>query len=157
MEKKLDILLDNCEVYLILSWSENCVLTSKSTRDPVPAQRGYPAVAAVNNPTDTAFKITAAKLYVPVVGLSVQNDRKFLEQWKTGFRITIKWKKYRSEISNQVKNDNLNNLIEPTFTRFNKLVVSSFKNEDDRTSFSKYYVPKIEIKYFNVVIDQKIK
>ena len=37
----------------------------------------------------------------------------------------------------------------------NRLFVSSYENENDRTSFSNYYVPKIEIKDFNVVIDGK--
>ena len=49
-------------------------------------------------------------------------------------------------MSNQTKNNNLNYLIGPTFTNVNGLFVLTFENEDDRTSFSKYYVPKFEIK-----------
>ena len=56
---------------------------------------------------------------------------------------------------NQTKNHNLNYLIDPTFTNINRLFVLSFENEDDRTSFSKYYVPKVEIKDFSVLIDGK--
>ena len=52
-------------------------------------------------------------------------------------------------------NNNLNYLIDPKFTNVNKLFVLSFGNEEDRTSFSKYYVPKVEIKDFNVSIDGK--
>ena len=52
-------------------------------------------------------------------------------------------------------NNNLNHLIDPKFTNVNKLFVLSFGNEEDRTSFSKYYVPKVEIKDFNVSIDGK--
>ena len=44
---------------------------------------------------------------------------------------------------------------DPTFTNVNRLFVLSFENEADRTSFLKYYVPKVEIKYFNVLIDIK--
>ena len=58
-------------------------------------------------------------------------------------------------MSNQTKHNNLNHLIDPTFTNVNRLFVLSFENEDDRTSFSKYYVPKVEIKDFNVLIDGK--
>ena len=94
------------------------------------------------------------KLYVPVVTLSVEDDNKLLEQLKTGFERTIKWNKYRSEISNQTKNNNLNYLIDPTFTNVNRLFVL-FENENGRTSFSKYYVQKVEIKDFNVLIDGK--
>ena len=58
-------------------------------------------------------------------------------------------------MSNLTKNNNLNYLIDPTFTNMNRLFALSFKNEDDRTSFSKYYVPKVEIKDLNVSIDGK--
>ena len=44
--------LINCEINLILTWSETCVLTSKATRDAVPAQGGNPAVAEVDDPTN---------------------------------------------------------------------------------------------------------
>ena len=58
-------------------------------------------------------------------------------------------------MTNQTKNNHLNHLIDPTFTNVNRLFVLSFENEEDWTSFSKYYVPKVEIKYFNVLIDRK--
>ena len=58
-------------------------------------------------------------------------------------------------MTNQIKTNHLNYLIDPTFTKVNRLFVSSFENEKDRTSFSKYYVPKVEIKDFNVLIDGK--
>ena len=130
-----------------LTWSKNCVLTSKATRDDDPD--ADPAVDEINNPTNATFKITDCKLYVPVVALPVENDNKILEQLKAGFKRTIKWNKYRSEVSNQAKNNNLNYLIDPTFTNVNRLFVLSFEKEDDRTSFSEYYVPKVNIKDFN--------
>ena len=139
----------------ILRWSENCVVTSKATRDSVPAQGGNPAVAAIDNPTNATFKITDKKLYVPVVTLSTENDKRLLEQLKTGFKRSIRRNKYRSEMTNQTKNNNLNYLIDPTFTKVNRLLVLSFENEHDRTSFSKYYVPNVQIKDFNVFIDGK--
>ena len=59
----------------------------------------------------------------------------------------------------QNNNNNLNfYLIDPTVTKVNRLFVSSFSknNEgDNRDSFSNYYVPSVEIKYFNVLIDGK--
>ena len=58
-------------------------------------------------------------------------------------------------MTNQTKTNNLNYLIDPTFNKVNRLFVLSFENEEDRTSFSKYYVPKVEIKDFNVLIDGK--
>ena len=66
--RTLEMPLINCEINVILTWSENCVLTSKVTRD------ADPTVAAINNHTNATFKITDTKLYVPVVTLSTEND-----------------------------------------------------------------------------------
>ena len=128
MENTINIPLINCEINLILTWSENCVITSKATRDADPD--ADPAVVAVNNPTNATFKIKDTKLYVPVVTLSTKDDNKLLEQLKKGFKRTIKWNKYRSEMSNQAKTNNLNYLIDPPFNKVNRLFVLSFANED---------------------------
>ena len=83
---------------------------------------------AIVAPLGLEFHITDTKLYVPVVTLSKENDIKFLEQLKSGFKRTIKWNKYRSQMTIQPRNNN---------------------------SFSHYYVPNVEIKDFNVLIDGK--
>ena len=54
--------------------------------------------------------ITSTKLYAPVVTLSVNDNIKFLENIKQGFKRTISWNKYRSEITTQTKNNNLDYL-----------------------------------------------
>ena len=94
--------------------------------------------------------------------MSKENDIKLLEKLKLGFKKTIKWNKYRSQMTIQNNNNNLNYLIDPTFTNTNRLFVLSFKRieennvkKDYRGSFSHYYVPKAEIKDFNVLIDAK--
>ena len=141
----MDMSLINCEISLTLSWYENCVLTSKAKRTaPVPV---------INNPINAVFKITDCKLYVPVVTLSSEEDNKLLDQLKLGFKRTIKWNKYMSQMSNETANNTLNYLPNPTFSNVNRLFVLSFENEGDRTSFSNYYVPKVEIKDHNVIID----
>ena len=58
-------------------------------------------------------------------------------------------------MTNQTKNNNLNYLIDPTFTKVNRLFVLSFESENNRTSFSEYYVPSVQIKDFSVLIDGK--
>ena len=58
-------------------------------------------------------------------------------------------------MTNQTKTNNLNYLIDPTFTKINRLFVLLFGNEEERASFLKYYVPKVQIKDFNVLIDRK--
>ena len=50
---------------------------------------------------------------MPVVTLSTGDNNKLLEQLRTGFERTIKWNKYRSKMTNQNKNNNLNYLIDP--------------------------------------------
>ena len=94
-------------------------------------------------------------MHVPAVTLSTQDDNKLLEQLETGFKRRIKWKKYRWEMTAQSITNNLSYLIDPTFTKVNKLFVLSFDNEDDKISFSKYYTPSIEIKGFNLLINSR--
>ena len=90
-------------------------------------------------------------MYVLVGTLSKENNIKILEQLKLGFKKIIKWNKYRSQITIQAKNRNLNYLINPAFTNVNTLFVLSYS----RYSYSNYYVPKVEINDFNVLIDGK--
>ena len=115
--------LINCEVSLTLTWPANCVITSKATGE---ADPDADPDAGINNPTNANFKIKDTKLNVPVVTLSAENDNKLLGQLKTGFKGTIKWNKYRSEMSNYSKNNNYNYLIDTTFTNVNRLYVLSF-------------------------------
>ena len=145
----------NCEISLTLTWSENCVLTDIKTQTAAAAQGDNPARGRIVSPTNATFKITDTNLYVTVVTLSTKRDDNFLEQLKSGFKRTIKWNKYRPEMTNQTKTNYLNYLIDPTYAKVNRLFVLSFENEEDRTSFSKYYVPKVEIKDFNVITDEK--
>ena len=88
--------------------------------------------------------------------------KKSLQQLKSGFKRTVKWNKYKSQMTVQSNNNNLNYLIDPTFTKVNRLFVLSFERieensikEDYRDSFPHYYVPNNEIKDFNVLIDGK--
>ena len=119
--KTLNIPLINCEISLKLIWCKNCVLRSKATRNTLAAEGDTPAVSQISNQMDALFEITNCKLYVPMVTLSAENENKLLEQLKTGFKITVPWNKCRSEISNQTAHNNLNYLIDLTFTKVNRL------------------------------------
>ena len=143
----------NCEIELILTWSKNCALADATVRAVV-----APTVVA---PAGLEFQIIDTKLYVSVVTLSKENDKKLLEQLKSGFKRTVKWNKYRSQMTVQSNNNNLNYLIDPTLTRVNRRFVLSFERieennvkKDHRDSFSRYYVPNVEIKYFSVLTDR---
>ena len=95
------------------------------------AHRGptAPASAFITSPENAIFEITDCKLYVPMFTLSAENDNKLLEQLKSRFRRTIKWNKYMSQMSNQNKNNNLNHLIDLTFSNVNRLFVLSFEKK----------------------------
>ena len=149
--RSLNIPLINCEVELILIWFKNCMLIDKSTRDA--NYNADPQVSEINNPENVTFQIPDTTLYLPVVTLSKENDTKLLEQLKLEFKKTIKRNKYRSHMNN-----NLNYLIDPTFTNVSRLFVLTFpryNNTDSRYSYSNYYVPNVKINDFNVLIDCK--
>ena len=103
----------------LVTWSKNCVITDEATQDA--DANVNPPVPEIKVSAGAIFEITDTKLNVPVVTLSTQDDNKSLEQLKTGFRKKIKWNKYRSEMTKQTKTNNLNYLIEPTCSKFNRL------------------------------------
>ena len=91
---------------------------------------------------ETKFKITKDKA-------------KLLQQLKSGFKRTINWNKFESNIKAFTQNRYLNHLINPSFQEVNKIFVLYFENEDDRTSHLTYYFLKVEIKDYNAMIDSK--
>ena len=102
--RTLEMPLINCEVNLILTRSSSCVLIATS----IPNQ-------------NATFAITDTKLYVPVVTLSTQENTKFLQQLKSGFKRVINWNKYLSKPELLTQNPNLNHLVEPSFQGINRL------------------------------------
>ena len=74
---------------------------------------------------------------------------------KTGFKRTISWNKYLEKPELLAKNANLNHLIEPSFQGVNRLFVLAFEDDAQRTSNKRYYIPNVEIKDYNVMIDGK--
>ena len=141
--RTLEIPLINFEVNLILTWSSTCVITE-------------------SNGAGT-FAITDTKLYVPVVTLSTQENSKFFQQLKSGFKRVINWNKYLSKPELIAQNPNLNHLVEPSFQGVNRLFVLAFEGDNNRTAHDSYYLPTVEIKDYNIMIngenffDQPIK
>ena len=89
--RTLNIPLINCEMELILTWSQNCALADMTAR----AAGNNNDPPAIGAPTGLEFQITDTKLHIPVVTLSKENDKRILEQLKSGFKRTVKWNKYR--------------------------------------------------------------
>ena len=144
--RTLEMPLINCEVNLILAWSSICVIVSTKN-----ANQG------------ATFTITNTRYYVPVVTLSTQENAKLLQQLKSGFKRVINWNKYLSKPELLAQNPNLNHLVEPSFQGVNILFVLAFENNAQRTSAKRYYLPNVEIKNYNIMIngenffDQPIK
>ena len=142
-----NIPLISCEVSLELKWDKNCVITTLE-------QRYFGGGNRDNAPTGATLAINDCKLYVPVVTLSKDDEIKLLTNLKSGFKREIIWNKYRSQMTTEAVNNNLNILIDPTFTNVNRLFVLAYQNADDIQSFSQFYLPNVMVKDYNVIIDK---
>ena len=109
--RALNMPLISCEVSLELKWNKNCIITSIQRQTNLDG--GNTAV-----PTGASLAISDCKLYVPVITLSKDDEIKLLTNLKPGFKREIKWNKYRSQMSTEAINNNLNILIDPTFTDY---------------------------------------
>ena len=126
------------KLILFLAWSADCVIIYTSVANQIPT-----------------FTIAQTNIYVPVTTLSTQNNAKLLPQLKSGFKRTISWNKYLSKPELLAQNSNLNHLIEPSFQKVNRLFVLAFEDDAQRISNKRYYIPNVEIKDYNVMIDGK--
>ena len=99
----------------------------------------------------TTSSITNLKPYVPVVTLSTQDNAKLLEQY--GFNRTTNWNRCQTKVSTERINRYLDFLIDPSFQLVNRLFVSPFENEAQRTSYKRYYLPTRETKNYYIMID----
>ena len=134
--RTLEMPLINCEVNLILTWSSTCVLVATNIQK-----------------QNATFAITDTKLDVPVITLSTQENTKFLQQLKSGFKRVINQNKYLLKPELVAQNPNLNHLVEPSFQGVNRLFVLAFENDDDRASSDEYYLPTVEIKDYDIIIN----
>ena len=145
--RALNIPLISCEVSLELKWDKNCVITTLEQRDIGVGNRD-------NVSTGATLAINDCKLYVPAVTLSKDDEIKLLTNLKSGFKRETIWNKYRSQMTTEAVNNNLNILIDLTFTNVNRLLVLAYQNADDRQSFSQFYLSKVMVKDYNVIIDK---
>ena len=135
--RALNIPLISSEVSLELKWNKNCVITSLE-------QRQAGARPRDNDPTGATLDITDCKLYIPVVTLSKDDEIKLLTNLQSGFKRKIIWNKYRSQMSTEAINNNLNR----------SCLYYNANNNDYRQSFLEFYLPRVMIKDFNVIIDK---
>ena len=99
----------------------------------------WSSICIITNSTGAGiFKMTNTKFYVPAVTLSAQDNSKLLQQLK-------------SELL--ARNTNLNHLFEPSFQGINRHFILAFENDTQRTSHFGYYLPNVELKDCDIMIN----
>ena len=121
----------NCEIKIRLKWTKNCVVSEISRTFRTVGDPRVQEVATKTTTTGVIFQRNNAEFYVPVVALSINDNIKFLENINERLKRKISWNKYRFEIATQPKNNNSDNLIDPTFRNINRLFVLSFITGND--------------------------
>ena len=135
--------LINCKVELSLKWIENCVLTVANT---------------------ATFKITDAKLYVPIVTLKTEDNTKLSKLLSDGFKRSIYWNKYKVidnilvEIAVNNEEKYIRELLDSSYQGVKRLFVLAYNNTEGNNqvsadSFKKYFLPGVKIENFNIEID----
>ena len=136
--RSLEIPLINCKVEISLSWNENCILTSVAGNAP--------------------FTITDAKLYVPVVTLSIEDNARLTKLLSEGFKRSVYWNKYKV-IPNKIYNQNnyIRELLDSSYQGVKRLFILAYDNTGDNpvtaNSHRRYFLPRIKIENYNIEID----
>ena len=135
MENIKHAILISCELSLELKWNKNCI---KSSQQIVNLDGGDTAA-----PTDATLAINDCKLYVPVITLSKNDKIKLFTNLKSGFKREIIWNKYTSQMSTGAANDNLNILIDRTFTNVNRLFVLAYQAASNRQTIFQFFYQEL--------------
>ena len=138
--------LINCKVELSLRWIENCVLTTA----PIDAD------ANATGADSATFKITDAKLYVPIVTLSAEDNAKLSKLLSEGFKRPVYWNKCKIIFKKYNENVYIRERLDASFQGVNKLFVLAYasgNNITDEISHRKYFLPRLKIKNYNIEID----
>ena len=136
--RSLEMPLINCKIKLNLTWKKECVL---STGD-----------------GDAVFIINDTKMYVPVVTLSKEDNKNFIEQQNKGFQRSISWNEYKIKEINEDADANVFKYInlDPSFQGVNRLFVMAYNRangQPTRNGRQKYYLPRIDLEKYNVITD----
>ena len=143
--------LINCKIHLQLNWNINCVMYGADN---------YGGSDNANN-RETTFKITSTKLYVLIVTSSTKDNVNLTKQLNERFKRSVYWNEYKSKI--ETKEEDANNLkrfsLDASFQGVNRLSVLAFNdvnndaNRVQRDSHRKYFLPRVNITNYDVLID----
>ena len=136
--RSLEMPLINCKIELNLTWKKECVLSTRAG--------------------ETVCIINDTELYVPVVTLSKEDNKDFIEQRNKGFQRSIYWNEYKTKEINKDADANVFKYInlDPSFQGINRLFVMAYNRVDGqptRNGQRKYYLPRISLNKYNVIID----
>ena len=136
--KSLEMPLINCKIKLNLTWKKECELS--------------------NQDGSAVFIINDTKMYVPVVTLSKEDNKDFIEQQNKGFQRSIYWNEYKTKEINENADANVFKYInlDLSFQGVNRLFVMAYNRADGqptRNGQQKYYLPRIDLEKYNVIID----
>ena len=139
--RSLEMPLINCKIKLNLTCQKECVL---------PTDEG-----------NAVFIINDTKMYVPVVTLSKEDNKDFIEQQNKGFQRSIYWNEYKTKEANENADANVFKYInlDLSFQGVNRLFVTAYNRVDgqpNRDDQRKYYLPRIDLNKYNVIIDGRI-
>ena len=136
--RSLEMPLINCKIKLNLTWKKECVLSTDNG--------------------NAVFIINDTKMYVPVVTLSKEDNKDFIEQQNKGFQRSIYWNEYKTKQINENADANVFKYInlDPSFQGVNRLFVMAYNRangQPTRNGQQKYYLPRIDLEKYNVIID----
>ena len=145
--RSLEMPLINCKIKLNLTWKKERVLSTDND------------VAAPNLHNNPVFIINDTELYVPVVTLSKEDNKDFIDQQNKGFQRFIYWNEYKTKEQNEDADANVFKYtnLDPSFQGVNRLFVMAYSRADNnqptRNGRTKYYLPRIDLEKYNVIID----
>ena len=137
--RSLEIPLINCKIKSNLTWKKECVLST--------------------GVGEAVFIINDTKLYVPVVTLSKEDNKDFIEQQNKGFQRSIYWNEYKTKEINEDVDANAFKYInlDPSFQGVNRLFAMAYSraynNQPNKNDQRKYYLPRIDLEKYNIIID----
>ena len=136
--RSLEVPLINCKIKLNLTWKKEYVLSTDAG--------------------DAVFIINDKKLYVPVVTLSKEDNKDFIEQQNKDFQRSIYWNEYKTKEKDEDGNANAVKYInlDPSFQGVNRLFAMAYSreaNQPTKNDRRKYYLPRIDLNKYNVIID----
>ena len=132
--------LINCKIKLNLTWKKECVLSTDAA--------------------NAAFIINDTKLYIPVVTLSKEDNKDFIEQQNKGFQRSIYWNEYKTKEKDENADANNANTVryinlDPSFQGVNRLFLMAYNRaagQATRNGQRKYYLLRIDLEKYNVII-----